>query len=197
MMTLYNLPESGNAYKIRLLLAFLKLEYQQINVDIFDGQNKTKEFLKLNPRGQIPVLVDEENTIWDSQAILVYLARKYGGETWLPTEAAAMSEVMQWMAVAENELLFGLARARAVKRFARPWDLKTSQEYGRSGLNVLESGLKKSLWLASEHPTIADVACYPYVSMAGEGDVSLEEYKAVQAWLRRFEALAEYIHIDA
>ena len=196
MIKLYNFPISGNAYKVRLLLSFLKLDYELIPVDMFDGEHKTETFLKLNPRGQVPVLVDNDVTIWDSQAILIYLARKYGDQTWLPIEAEAMAEVMQWMAVSENELLFGLARARAVKILKRPWDLEQCQEFGHSGLTVLESRLKDHEWLAGDHPTIADIACYPYVFLAPDGEVELDEYVAVQSWLKRFEGLPAYVGIN-
>ncbi len=188
MIKLYNFPISGNAYKIRLLLSFLKLNYELIPVDLFAGENKTESFLKLNPRGQVPVLIDDGVTIWDSQAILVYLARKYGSN-WLPTEPEAMAEVMQWMAVSQTEMLFGLARARAVKIHTRPWDLEQCQEYGRSGLLIMESQLQNREWLATDHPTIADIACYPYVVLAPAGGVELDEFVAVQKWLKRFEGL--------
>ena len=92
-------------------------------VNLMTGENRTGSFLALNPRGQVPVLVDGAVTVWDSQAILVYLARRYG-EAWLPADPAPMAEVsgVQWLAVSENELLFGLARARAVLRFGRDFD---------------------------------------------------------------------------
>ena len=124
----------------------------------------------MNPRGQVPTLVDGEVTIWDSQAILAYLARRYGKD-WLPVEPVALAEVMQWLAVAENELLFGLAHARAAKVFGRDYDLAACQAYGRAGLKVLEQRLAGQAWLAAGRPTIADVACMPYVALSymGEG----------------------------
>ncbi len=195
MIKLYNFPISGNAYKIRLLLSFLKLDYELIPVDLFAGEHKTETFLKLNPRGQIPVLIDDDVTVWDSQAILVFLAKKYGNN-WLPSEPEAMAEVMQWMAVSENEMLFGLARARAVKILKRPWDLKQCQEYGRSGLYVMESQLRDQDWLAADHPTIADIACYPYVVLAPDGGVELDVFPAIQKWMRLFESLEGYITIE-
>ena len=85
MITLYGGSVSGNAYKARLLLSLLGLDFEEINVNLMAGENRTGAFLALNPRGQIPVLVDGEVTIWDSQAILVYLARRYG-VAWLPVE---------------------------------------------------------------------------------------------------------------
>lgn len=189
---LYGAELSGNAYKVRLALSLFRLEHAGVPVSLPDGENRTESFLELNPRGQIPVLVDGDVVLWDSLAILVYLARRYG-EDWLPEAPAAMAEVMQWMALSENELLFGLARARAVKVFGRPWNLPECQAYGRAGLGVLEGRLAKREWLAAERPTIADIACYPYVALAPEGEVALDEYPRVRAWIARVQALDGYV----
>lgn len=195
-MKLYDWPLSGNAYKIRLFLSLLGKKYERVTVDLRSGESRRPEFLKRNPRGQIPVLEDGETTVWDSQAILVYLARRYGGERWLPLDPAAMAEVAQWLAVAGNELLFGLARARAVKIFRRDYDLEACQDYGRAGLDVLDARLEREDWLAGPRPTIADVACYPYVALAPEGAVSLDVWSNVLAWLRRVQGLPGYIGME-
>ena len=192
MITLYGGPLSGNAYKVRLLLNLLGLEFEETVVNLQTRENQADSFLALNPRGQIPTLVDGEVTIWDSQAILVYLARRYG-EAWLPVEPAAMAEVMQWLAVAENELLFGLARARAVKCFGRDFDLASCQAYGRAGLKVLEQRLAEHRWLAAGKPTIADIACMPYAALSYMGDIPLDDYPAVRAWIDRVRALPGFI----
>lgn len=192
LIKLYDATPSGNAYKARLLLSLLKLEHELAPVDLAAQQSRTPEFMKINPRGQIPVLVDGDVILWDSQAILVYLARRYD-EAWLPDEPAAMGEVMQWMAVAENECLFGLARARAVKLFGRPFNLEECQNYGRTGLAVLERQLTNHEWLACARPTIADVACFPYVALCHEGEMSLEDYPHVRAWVARVQTLDGYI----
>ncbi|GAB6043903.1 glutathione S-transferase family protein [Endothiovibrio diazotrophicus] len=192
-LTLYDYPLSGNCYKVRLFLALLGLEYRRVPIDILAGKSQTPEFRRLNPRGQIPLLEVGEARIWDSQAILVYLARRFGEERWLPREPLAEARVMQWLAVAENELLYGLARARAVRRLNRPFDLTQCQEEGRAGLAVLESRLAAAQWLAGEGATIADVACYPYVLLAHEGEVSLEPYPGVRRWLERVAALPGWV----
>ena len=192
MITLYGGPLSGNAYKVRLLLNLLGLEFEETVVNLQTRENQADSFLALNPRGQIPTLVDGEVTIWDSQAILVYLARRCG-EAWLPVEPAAMAEVMQWLAVAENELLFGLARARAVKCFGRDFDLASCQAYGRAGLKVLEQRLAEHRWLAAGKPTIADIACMPYAALSYMGDIPLDDYPAVRAWIDRVRALPGFI----
>ncbi len=195
-MKLYDSPASGNAYKIRIFLSLLGLEHQLAPVNLRAGESRTQAFLSLNPRGQIPVLEDGEIIIWDSQAILVYLARRYGGDDWLPLDPVPMAEAMQWLAVSENELLFGLARARAVKLFGRSWNLSECQQYGRAGLDVMEAHLANRQWLAAGRPTIADVACFPYVALAPEGEIPLDGYHNVLGWIGRVQNLPGYTGMD-
>ena len=195
MIKLYGGPLSGNAYKVRLLLSLLGLEFEETVVNLQTRENRTESFLALNPRGQIPTLIDGEVTVWDSQAILVYLARRYG-EAWLPVEPAAMAEVMQWLAVAENELLFGLARARAVRCFGRDFDLASCQTYGHAGLKVLEQQLAEHRWLATGNPTIADIACMPYAALSYMGGIPLDDYPAVRAWIDRVRELPGFIAME-
>lgn len=192
-LKLYDFPLSGNCYKIRLLLSMLGLDYERITTDGTAGETQTPEFKRLNPRGQIPVLVDGQTVIWDSMAILVYLARRYGDERWLPADALGEARVMQWLAVSENEVLYGLARARAAILFQRPFDLEACHRDARSGVDALEERLGGNNWLAADHPTIADIACYPYVAVAEEGRFSLEPYPAVKAWLQRFEGIPDWV----
>lgn len=192
-LRLYDLDRSGNCYKVRLLLAMLDLGYERVRIDSTAGETQTAEFKQLNPRGQIPVLVDGETVIWDSMAILVYLARRYGDTRWLPDDALGEARVMQWLAVAENELLYGLARARVTVLFGRPFDLQQCHLDAKPGLEAMEQRLTEHAWLAAEHASIADLACYPYVSLAGDGQFSLEPYPAVQAWLGRVEGLAGWV----
>lgn len=186
---LYDLPRSGNCYKIRLLLSMLGVTYEKILTDTTKGETQTAAFKHINPRGQIPVLVDGETVIWDSMAILVYLARRYGNAQWLPSDALGEARVMQWLAVSENELLYGLARARAASRFNRPFDPEQCRVDAAQGVSAMETRLNNADWLAAGLPTIADIACYPYVNLAGEAEFSLEPYPAVRAWLQRLEKL--------
>ncbi|BBL70546.1 glutathione S-transferase family protein [Methylogaea oryzae] len=192
-MKLYDMELSGNCYKIRLFCALLGLDCESVAVDLFKGEQKSAAFLQLNPRGQVPVLDDGGTVVWDSMAILVYLAKKYGGESWLPGEAEALARVMQWLALSENEILYGLARARVIKLFNRPGDLAQCQQLGKAGLAVLESRLANGSWLAGDGPTIADIACYPYVALAPEGDVALDDYPQVRQWIARIQALPGYV----
>lgn len=193
-MKLYITPTSGNAWKVRLLLSMLNIPFETVIVDTKKGENKQPEFLKLNPRGQVPVLTDGERVFWDSTACLVYLARKHGGDQWLPSDPGDMAEVQQWLALSNNELHYGLQWARGIKTGIRSLgDFNEYAGYGRSGLAVLEGRLKASDWLACGRPTIADLACYCYTAVSPEGGFDLNAHPGVSAWLKRVEALPGWI----
>ncbi len=198
-MILYDFERSGNCYKIRLLLALLQLGYERRIVDMAGGELESEAFLQLNPRGQVPVLKDGEQVLWDSTAILVYLARRYGGEVWLPLEPAAMAGVMQWLALEQNEGRYGCARARAIALrlptpFAENGRMEECREFARVAMSVLEGRLSGHRWLAStDHPTIADIACYPYTALATDADIDLSPYPSIRRWFGDIEALPGYV----
>ena len=113
-MKLYMTEMSGNSFKVRVLAAMLGVDYENVRIDWEKNAHKSPDFLELNPRGQVPVMEVEDKVLWDSTAHLVYIARKYGGNAWLPTEPLQMAEIMQWMSFAQNEVQFGLQWARGV-----------------------------------------------------------------------------------
>lgn len=193
-LTLYDYPFSGNCHKVRLLLSLMGVDYRVEPIDIRAGANQAPQFLQRNPRGQVPVLADGDTVIWDSMAILTYLARQYGAPHWLPDDPVTLARVMQWLAVSENEILYGLARARAVLKIGRPFHLEECQAMGRAALTLLEQHLNDHIWLATTaHPSIADIACYPYVALAPEGGIELAPYPFVRAWLERIQDLPGHI----
>lgn len=190
-MKLYYGNPSGNSYKVQILLALLKVPHEIVMLDLKTRQHKAPDFLKLNPRGEVPTLHDGNTVVWDSAAILAYIARKHGGDQWLPSEAGAMAQVLQWVALAGNEIQYGLQYARRGVVMGR-WTagtLEQGQALGRIALDALETRLASSDWLALGRPTIADVACFPYVETAPEAKVALEPYPGVIKWLQRCQAL--------
>ncbi len=197
-MKLYMGAESGNSWKVRILLDQLGVPYEKIMVDLLEWEHKTKEFIAdLNPRGQVPVLEDEGKRFWDSAACLVYLARKYDRTDWLPVEAAAMAEVIQWVAMAAAEIQFGLQYTRRGVRRDRwiiggPDDKPQFQAIGTIALSALEWRLRDHEWVALDRITIADIACFPYVLHAPEADLPLDVYPGVQAWLARCQAVPNW-----
>ena len=195
-MKLYLTESSGNSYKVRVLASLLKVPYEKVYVDWDAKEHKQPAFLKMNPRGQVPVMEIEGKVFWDSTAHLVYIARKYGGEKWFPSDPLAMAEVAQWLAFAQNEIYFGLQWARGVVKGLKTGNVEEYRGYGRKALDTLTWRLKDHEWLALDHPTIADIACYPYVKRAPEGGFALEPYPAVKAWLARCEALPGWPKLD-
>jgi glutathione S-transferase len=195
-MKLYMTESSGNSYKVRVLASILKVPYEKVYVDWDAREHKQPPFLALNPRGQVPVMEIEGKFLWDSTAHLIYVARKHGGEHWFPTDPLAMAEVAQWLALAQNEIYFGLQWARGVVKGMKQGNLEEYQGYGRKGLDMLTARLQDHAWLALDRPTIADIACYPYVKRAPEGGLALESHPAVLAWLRRCEELPGWLKLD-
>jgi glutathione S-transferase len=192
---LYTCLGSGNAYKAELMLHLLNLEYDSVTINIPKGEHNNPEFLALTPFGQIPVLVDGSETFTDSQAILCYLARKYGGakaDHWLPIQPVPLAHVMRWLSVAANEIQNSLTLARAIKRLGWARDYNAAVARGYKILALMDAHLRDRLWLATEAATVADIACYPYVLLAPEGGIDIEPYVHVIKWLRRIEAVAGF-----
>lgn len=100
MSKLYDLPLSLNCYKVRLLLSFLDISYDRETVDLFKGEHRSEEFLEINPFGQIPILIDGGAVIRDSQASLVWIARKYDGAAWMPQGIEEEALVNEWLSAA-------------------------------------------------------------------------------------------------
>ena len=198
MLKLHGLEISGNTYKAQLLLSFLNIEYQLFPIDIKNKQHKSPEFLRLNPRGEFPVLEDKENIIWDSQAILIYLACAYGDKHWFPDRALEMATIAQWLSVANGDIFNSLAKARSILKLSYPGDLQDCQLKGKSVLIMIEQHLAsrqaKGLdWIATEMPSIADIACYPYIALCEEGSISLNNYKSIHNWMNNIQNMSGYI----
>ncbi|MBL6986219.1 MAG: glutathione S-transferase family protein, partial [Methylobacter sp.] len=142
---------------------------------------------------QVPVLTDGDIVIRDSQAILVYLARKYGNEFWLPIDAAALAEVMAWLSSAAHEVTMGPNRLRRHFKFGLAINLDESRQVTSNLLSILQQRLDNHGWLAADQITVADIAVYPYIALAQEGKIDLEPYPAVIAWINRIQALPGYV----
>ncbi len=194
MIKLYGHELSGNSYKVRLFLELLNLDYEWLKVDLMKGEHKSPEFLKLNPFGQVPVLVEGDVQLADAQAILVYLARQYGGEDWLPLDALSLAEVNRWLSTTAGEVRQGPENARLYYLFgATSINIERAHQKSEYILTALDQHLSTRTWLEFERPTIADVAVFPYVALAGDGKIDLNGYAHVLAWIERVKQLPGYI----
>lgn len=188
--TLHGHPLSGNTHKVRLLLGFLHLAYDEIAIDIPGGEHRQPDFLAVNAFGQVPVLTEEDGTrLHDSQAILIYLGARYGAGAWWPKTADGQGLVAQWLSFSANEIHNGLNLARLHFLLDVPVNLAAAQALGRKSLDLLEQHLSGREWLETERPTVADCAVFPYVALAPEGKVTLHGYPATGRWMQRVRAL--------
>jgi glutathione S-transferase len=195
MIKLYGHELSGNCYKAKLMLALLGIDYEWIKVDLLKGEQKTAEFLKLNPFGQVPLLIDEEIVLPDAQAILVYLARRYGGDRWLPNEPESFSRVVRWLSTSAGEVREGVEFARRYYLFNADYvNIDRATQRSEFILTQLEQHLSDNRqWLECDRITIADIAVFPYVALAEDGKISLKPYTNVLNWIDRVKSLPGFI----
>ncbi|MEN2507673.1 glutathione S-transferase [Stutzerimonas stutzeri] len=192
-MKIHHHPLSGHAHRVVLFASLLGLEHELVEVDLQAGAHKKPEFLAISPFGQVPALEDDGVAIADSNAILVYLAKKAGRSDWLPEDALAAARVQRWLSVAAGELAYGPAAARLITVFGAGFNADEVIGRAHALLGKLEQHLADRDWLAADHPTIADVAIYSYIARAPEGNVELSAYPAVNRLLRRIEALPGFV----
>ena len=195
---LYRFALSGHCHRAELMLSLLGLRYEVVDVDLRAREQKSEQFLRKNPLGLVPVIEDGGTTVADSNAILVYLATRHDGSgRWYPREAVASARVQQWLSLAAGPLAFGAAAARVIKVFGAPLDGDRAAPLARDLFGHLERHLEQRDFLASEHPTIADVALYSYTAHAPEGGIPLAPFPAIRRWLGRVEALPGFVPMPA
>lgn len=197
MIKLYDFELSANCYKQRLLLSMLEVPYESIPVDFFPGwEHKSDAFKKINPLGHIPVIDDAGYVLRDAHAILVYLAAKYDATgQWYPTgDAELLGETAQWLLFAEGTTNTASA-ARLHDSLDYPFDIQAC----RTGAHRLFRVLDEHLWFreseeldwvcSAGHPTIADLALFPDVALAGEGGITCQQYPALRRWMDRVKRI--------
>jgi glutathione S-transferase len=196
MFTLYDYLDSGNGYKIRLLLAQLTKPYRWIELDILANGTRTPEFLAKNPNGRIPALELGDGTcLAESNAILWYLAE---GTPFIPNDRLKRAQVLQWMFFEQYSHEPYVATTRFIIRHLPPdsprqAELADRMTRGRAALGVMETHLSKHHFFVDETYSIADIALYAYTHVAHEANFDLSPYPSVLAWLERVASLPRYL----
>jgi glutathione S-transferase len=201
MLTLYSMQSSGNSYKARMLLARLQLPYHLVEIDRFKGENRTPEYLAINPDGRLPALqLDDSRMLAESNAILVYLAQ---GSSWLPADRFDYAETLRWMFFEQHSHEPAIAEARFWLRFVRGGrELRTPEidqwmERGYAALALMEQHLSRHEFFVGNAETVADLALYAHTHVAQEGDFDLSGFPSIQRWLARIAGNPAHIPIDA
>jgi glutathione S-transferase len=190
---LYTTLLSGHGHRVKLFLTLLDLPFEVIELNMKAGDNRKPEYLALNPFGQVPTIQDGDITLFDSNAILVYLAKRYGDASWLPEDDLGAAAVQRWLSLAAGQVAFGPCAARLVTVFGAPLDHERAKGIAVKLFDVIDRELADKPFAAGDHATIADIAAHTYIAHAPEGGVSLEPYPNIRAWLRRVEALPRFI----
>ena len=200
MLHLYDNLDSGNGYKIRLLLAHLGLPYAWSDLDIFRGASRTPEFLAKNPNGRIPTLELEDGTfLAESNAILWYLAE---GTPFLPDGRLGRAQALQWMFFEQFSHEPYVATPRFILRHLpenspRRAELPDRQERGLQAIAVMEKHLAWRPYFVGERLSVADLALYAYTHVADQAGLDLTPFPAVRGWMTRVASQPGHVPITA
>lgn len=199
MPKLFDNADSGNGYKIRLILALCGMTYERVEVDTYAGMSRTSDFLARNPNGKIPLLqLDDGSFLSESGAIMFHIAK---GTAFWPATHRDQSIVLQWMFFEQYSHEPYVAVLRSWSRHGpmteerrSQWETKKSEGY--RALGILEDRLIDRNWIVGDGPTIADIALYAYTHVADQGGFELDRYPAIGGWIERMQALPGYIAFD-
>lgn len=200
MLTLYDYMDSGNGYKVRLVLAKLGLPYKLVLCDILKGETRTPDFLAKNPNGRIPTLQLEDGTfLAESGAIIWYLAE---GTPLAPKDRKARAETLQWMFFEQYSHEPNIAVARFWKHYLpklsalQEMDLPNRMNGGYAALDIMEKHLATRQFFVDERYGLADIALYAYTHVAHEGEFDLSKYPSINAWMGRVVAQPNHVTIS-
>lgn len=197
MLTVHDNIESGNAYKVKLLLSLQGIEYKTIQYDVVAGETRTEHFIKnLNKNGRIPVLeFDDGRCLAESNAILFYMSQ---GTPYFPSDPWHQAKVMEWMFFEQYSHEPFIAVAKFILTMLpadtpRRSEIPVLHEKGYIALQLIEDQLEHNDFLVGEHLTIADIALYAYTHKAHLGEFDMSRFLAINRWCRKIEALPNYI----
>jgi len=196
MPTLYDYLDSGNGYKIRLLMSQVGLPYEWVEVDIMAGGTRTPAFLARNPNGRIPTLeLADGACLAESNAILWYLAE---GTQFVPGGRLQRAQLLQWMFFEQYSHEPYVATPRFIVKHLPPdsprqAELPKRLEQGHAALRVMDRHLERRKFFVAEQYSIADIALYAYTHVAHEGGLDLKDYSNVKLWLARVAATPGYV----
>ncbi len=198
MYKVYGDAQSGNCYKVKLLMSLLDITHEWVAVDILEGETRKPPFLAINPNAKIPVLeIGPDIFLSESNAILNYLAE---GTDFLPRARLERARVLQWQFFEQYSHEPYIAVARFIAKYlglpeARRQEYLAKQDGGHKALKVMEAQLEKTDFLAGDGYTIADISLYAYTHVASEGGFELAGYPAICAWLKRVASHPRHVTI--
>lgn len=196
MYTVFGDMLSGNCYKVKLLMQFLRIPHAWVHVDILAQETHTEAFQQMNPNTRIPVLdLGDGQYLWESNAILNYLAED---TVFLPQDAYGRAKVLQWQFFEQYSHEPYIATARYINQYLglpkeREAEYHGKQPGGHKALRIMNQHLAAQKFFLGDNPTIADISLYAYTHVAHEGGFDLASYDNIQRWFRDFEQISGYL----
>lgn len=200
MLRLYDYCDSGNGYKVRLVLAQLGIAHELIEIDIERGESRTQGFLRRNPNGRVPVLELENGAhLAESNAIMCYLAE---GTPLMPAHSVDRALILQWLFFEQYSHEPNIATSRYWLRHghltaAREPLFAQKRLAGYAALGVMENHLANHDFLVAGRYSIADIALYAYTHVADQGGFDLARFPAIRAWLDRVRGQPDHVPLLA
>lgn len=193
--TIYGMTESGNCYKVKLLMEQLNIPYQWHEVDIFNNETKSESYLQMNPVGEVPVLAWGDGSLAQSNAILYYLAKD---SDYFFNEPLLGAQILQWMFFEQYTHEPYIAVARKIVKLLpndHPDRVKLPQleKAGYHALNIMEQHLANNDFFVNGQYSIADISLFAYTHVAEEGGFDLQEYPNILRWIDKVKSQAGYV----
>ncbi len=192
MFTLFTYPMSGNGRKVHMCLEEVGARYEITRIDLLKGEQKSPEYLKLNPNGKVPTLTDEGFILWESNAILLYLTDKFPTTKLLPVEIQDRARAFQWLLFEQTTFRPPLSTLVRLTRFTPPEKQdKQAIEHAwsevRTNMGILQTSLSGRDYIGGTF-SVADMAVLPYVYLATDLGLDLSSWSTVAAYYQRLSA---------
>ena len=192
MFTLYTYPMSGNGRKVHMCLEEVGAQYEIIRIDLLKGEQKNPDYLKINPNGKVPTLKDDGFILWESNAILLYLADKFPTAKLLPVDGHDRARTFQWLLFEQTTFRPPLSTLVRLTRFT-PTEKQDKQaiEHAwnevRTNMGILQTSLSGRDYIGGTF-SVADMAVLPYVYLAADLGLDLSSWSTVAAYYKRLSA---------
>jgi glutathione S-transferase len=199
VIRLYDYLQSGNGYKVRLLLTQLAVPFERVELNIIKGETRTPEFLRKFPNGRIPAVeFDDSKLLFESNAIISYFAE---GTPFMPADRFQHAQTLQWLFFEQYSHEPYIASVRYLVMHPEVQDPRRAiidtlmRPRGYAALGVMEGHLASREWFVGDRYSIADIALYAYTHVADEGGFDLAGYPAIRTWLERVKSQPRHIPI--
>lgn len=204
-MRLYYHPMSSCSRRVLMAVNQLKMDIELIQVDLFKGKQRSPEFLTLNANGKVPVLEHDGFVLWESYAIMQYLADRVPNQTLYPTEPRARADVNRWLYWCGQSFMPGIStlnwenhiKPMAGLGLADPQEVARGERQLTEAAAILDQHLNNREWVCNSGLSLADLALAAPLDNQHKASFPIADYSNLQQWLKRIKALDAWKHTES